>query len=70
VIVKVQRAIVSTAGPGMVLVYDRKRKYVWQGIVDKKTSRVLGDEAKQFWHAHINKDGAFSLDRRAKWQNW
>ena len=67
-IVKVQRSVFPPGGK-LVLIYNRSNSFMWQGELDRKTSKRIGRSLKQFWYAHI-KDSQLVLEEKAPWQEW
>jgi hypothetical protein len=75
-IVKVQLPIVTSEPAPMALIYNRDRSVGNMVPVTAKLRRLVRDELKSFWFAHLipdpNQLGAFlvSLARPAPWQEW
>jgi hypothetical protein len=65
-IVKVQT---NTTGSSELLIYDQQRLHV-QIKDDPELAKDMGPLAKRFYHAKIDKSGAWALKRKAPWQDW
>jgi hypothetical protein len=65
-IVKIQR---SQFPKGLVLIYTKARKYLWQGKIDPVMDKWMGNRQKVFAHAHLE-GTEFVIDKKAPWQEW
>lgn len=75
-IVKVQISQFDSEGRTMMLVYDKKREYEFEGEATKEVIKKMGKEPKKFFNAELipdpNKKDAkrIVILNEAKWQNW
>lgn len=69
-IVKVQLSLFSSSETRIVLVYNKNRKYLWEGEVTKEIEQVMNGQVKAFFYAKINKENKFELIGKAPWQTW
>lgn len=68
-IVKVQQSIRTNAGTPQVLIYNKSRKYEYEGDLPKDLTEVLGRRLKVFFKAKIV-DNKFELIKEVKDKNW
>jgi hypothetical protein len=67
-IVKIQRSQ-SPSQSGRVLVYNCDRRYLWQGQIDPRVDKWMGDKQKAYAYAHIE-NSEIVIDHEAPWQDW
>jgi hypothetical protein len=71
VIVKVQ---VSLFAPGscvsVVLIYDKQRKFTWQGALTEELKELMNGRVKAFFVASLDDRMRFLLNEEAAWQTW
>lgn len=68
-IVKVQQSILTTEENKQVLIYDKTRKYIWQGDITPEVQELLGTKPKIYFNADII-NNKFVLKNKVKPQNW
>lgn len=68
-IVKIQVPI-GGEGRGQFLVYDQARTIYQEMPMPDGLRKLMGGEAKAFFHAHISEEGFLNIGQRAKWQYW
>ena len=56
-IVKVQRALLSTDGVDRVLIYNHDRSFVYEGGVNEDLKDVLAGRPKAYYEAVMTADG-------------
>lgn len=70
-IVKVQASIFTTEPLGpQALVYDKHRKFEWQGPLPASVKDILAGRPKAFFLAHIDEQRQLVLGEEAQWQSW
>lgn len=68
-IVKIQKSLFSSAGGGMMLIYNEQRSLMMQRPLTARISRLLGDASKGYFHATV-RGGSLYVLGRAPDQNW
>jgi len=68
-IVKVQIPI-GGDDHGQFLVYDEARTIYQEMPMPDELRKMMGGEAKAFFHAHVSAVGFLTIARRARWQDW
>lgn len=68
-IVKVQMPLTSNVSSPPCLVYNEDRTLEVQLPIDKSLRAAMGDDTKQFFHAHME-GTILHLDKIAPWQEW
>lgn len=70
-IVKVQISLVSTDGQKHALVYDKLRKYEYQGVATAEILGAMNGVNKKFFNAYyLKKTKKIRLLQEVKPQNW
>jgi len=69
-IIKVQLSLATTEPERQVLVYDRRRRWFWQGRADEDLAALMGTRPKAFFYARKRRDGKLSIEAEAKEQSW
>ena len=68
-IVKVQLPLFSSEKNPPALIYNKDRKIYATVPVTEEVVELMGDSAKEFFHAEIE-DGNIVLGDKAPWQKW
>ncbi|MBX3203212.1 MAG: hypothetical protein KF894_34125 [Labilithrix sp.] len=68
-IVKVQMSLASGDGIRRVLIYDRPRRFQYEGGVNDDVVEMMGDRAKAYFEAGI-RDGNLELGPEVEAQSW
>lgn len=68
-IVKIQ-VPVGGENRGQFLVYDEAKTIYQEMPMPDGLRKMMGGEAKAFFHAHISAAGLLNIGGRAKWQTW
>jgi hypothetical protein len=67
-IVKIQQSL-PPSPPGLLLIYNKNRKYWWEGVGDDSVLRWMGDRLKVYAFAHIE-GTEFVIEEEAPIQEW
>ena len=68
-IVKVQRALVTSDGIARVLIYNRDRSFVYEGGVNEDLVDILGDQSKAYYEATFGPNG-LEIGEEVESQPW
>lgn len=68
-IVKIQVPI-GGEDRGQFLVYDEAKTIYQEMPMPPSLRKMMGGEAKAFFHAHVSAAGLLNIGRRAKWKDW
>lgn len=68
-IVKVQRALMSTDGVDRVLIYNQDRSFVYEGGINEDLADILGDQPKAYYEATLGPNG-LEIGEEVKAQPW
>ena len=67
-IIKVQISVLSSAE--RVLIYDKHRRFTYEGEATPEIKELLAGRPKAFFHAMIDDQKRFEIDGEALWQEW